>query len=82
MNARIEEIFESVVTHGVQLDDYYWTYNGTDVQLIDNGKAVVVTWGPRMQTYCYEYSEPEFNYGSEEDLEILYNGILNNCMEL
>lgn len=81
MNAMIEEIFESVVTHGIQLDDYYWSYNGTDVYLIDNGKAIVVKWGPRLEAFCYDSCDPEFNYGDPNDLEILYTGILNHCVE-
>lgn len=76
MESMIEYIFEFIVTYGVQTDEYTWDFRGTEAALIDEGFTIVITWGPRLKVIYYEsVGEVNFEYGSYEDLEILYNGI-------
>lgn len=76
MESMIEYLFEFIVTYGVQMDEQTWTFYGAEASLIDDGFTTVITWGPRLRVIYYEsIGEVNIEYGSYEDLEILYNGI-------
>lgn len=58
-----------------------YTLNGVGVALMDDGYTQSVTWGDRLRVVHTIGRDIQYDYGNTEELDILYNGIIQQYGE-